>query len=393
ISVHAGVPRRERRAEAVAGAALRTILEEAESRGLSTGVVTTTRLTHATPAACYAHIADRDWEGDADLPAGATVPDIARQLIEFPVGDGLEVALGGGRQKFYRTEEPDPEYGDRNGTRRDGRSLWREWTERLPRAAYVWNRQQFDAVDPDVTDHLLGLFEPSHMRFEADRARDGAGEPSLADMAEKAVRILSRNENGYFLMVEGGRIDHGHHAGNAYRALTDAIALSEAVARVQRLVDGNDTLLIVTADHSHVLTMAGYPKRGNPILGKVVEPGREAPRYARDLLGLPYTTLSYANGPGYSGATNLQGAGPKRFEHEPARALMAEGRSDLTTVDTEAPDYLQESPMPMPSETHGGEDVAVFATGPGAYLVRGVIEQNVIFHIMRTAYGWSPDRR
>lgn len=389
ISVAQNVARREPRAEVVRAGALRTILEWAEERGLSTGVVTTTRITHATPAACYAHIAERDWEGDADLPAGATVRDIAAQLIEVGRGNGLEVALGGGRARFYTSEEEDPEYAKRKGTRKDGRSLWREWGQSSPRSAYVWNKAQFDAVDPATTDRLLGLFEPSHMKFEIDRAKSG-DEPSLADMTDKALAILARNPRGYFLMVEGGRIDHAHHASNAHRALTDAIAFSEAVGRALARVDTNDTLIIVTADHSHVFTMAGYPKRGNPILGKVVEPGHVAPDFARDLLGRPYTTLGYANGPGYSGATNLQAAGSKRFQEAlPSRVEPATGRPDLTEIDTEAPDYLQESTVPMPSETHGGEDVAIYATGPGAHLVRGVMEQNVIFHVMREALGWK----
>jgi len=388
ISVSSNVPRREARAGIVRAGALRTILEWAEDRGLSTGVVTTTRVTHATPAACYAHSSERDWEGDADLPAGATAPDIARQLLDFSRGNGLEVVLGGGRAKFYTVDEVDPEYDKRKGTRKDGRSLWREWTDGKPRSAYVWNKAQFDAVDPSTTDRLLGLFEPSHMKFELDRAKSG-DEPSLAEMTQKAIAMLARNPKGYFLMVEGGRIDHGHHAGNAQRALTDTIALSEAVAKAVDLVDAKDTLIIVTADHSHVLTMAGYPKRGNPILGKVVEPGHEAPDYARDLLGLPYTTLGYANGPGYAGASDRQPAGPKRFEHMPLKAEPATGRPDLTEVDTMQSEYLQESAMPMSAETHGGEDVAIYATGPGAYLVRGVMEQNAIFHVMREAYGWK----
>ncbi len=389
ISVSQLVPRREPRGDTVRAGALRTILEWAEDRGLSTGVVTTTRVTHATPAACYAHSPERDWEGDADLPAGASVPDIARQLIDFERGNGLEVALGGGRAKFYTVDEADPEYEKRKGTRKDGRSLWREWTQGKARSAYVWNKVQFDAIDPAVTDRLLGLFEPSHMKFEIERAKS-ADEPSLAEMTEKALGILGKNPKGYFLMVEGGRIDHGHHLSNAHRALTDAIALSDAVARAVALSDPKNTLIIVTADHSHVLTMAGYPKRGNPILGKVVEPGREAPDYARDLLGLPYTTLSYANGPGYTGATNLQPAGPKRYQEQgPSKVEPAVGRSDLSDVDTESPDYLQEGDVPLGYETHGGEDVAIYATGPGAHLVRGVMEQNAIFHVMREAFGWK----
>lgn len=388
ISVSSRVPRKEPRAEVVRSGSLRTILEWAEDRGLSTGVVTTTRVTHATPAACYAHASERDWEGDADLPVGTTAPDIARQLLDFEHGNGIEVVLGGGRAKFYTVDETDPEYDKRKGTRKDGRSLWREWVDGKPRAAYVWNKAQFDAVDASTTDRLLGLFEPSHMKFELDRVKTG-DEPSLSEMTQKAIAILARNAKGYFLMIEGGRIDHGHHAGNAQRALTDTIALSEAVRRATELVDPKETLIIVTADHSHVFTMAGYPKRGNPILGKVVHPGHADTDYAQDLLGLPYTTLGYANGPGYTGASDKQPAGTKRFEHMPAKSEPGSGRPNLSAIDTSDPDFLQESAIPMQSETHGGEDVAIYATGPGAHLVRGVMEQNAIFHVMREAYGWK----
>jgi alkaline phosphatase len=179
----------------VEGHRLLTILEQAEQRGLSTGVVTTAGLTHATPAACYAHSPERDWEVDASLPPAARAarfPDIARQLIEFSHGDGPEVALGGGRKNFLPRETSDPEDPTRRGSRADGRDLTREWLDRHPGAAYVWDRTQFEAVEPEATDHLLGLFQPSHMRFEADRAGDAAGEPSLSEMTAKAIEILSR---------------------------------------------------------------------------------------------------------------------------------------------------------------------------------------------------------
>ena len=189
--------------------ALKTVLEMAEEKGLSTGVVTTTRVTHATPAACYAHIAERDWEGDKELPAGATVPDIARQLVEFPFGNGLEVALGGGREYFLPHSQQDPEDGDKKGSRKDGRDLTKEWVTKYANAAYVWNSQQFAAINSSSTDHLLGLFERSHMEFEADRKEDTGGEPALSEMTVKALEILQKNKKGFFLMVEGGRIDHG----------------------------------------------------------------------------------------------------------------------------------------------------------------------------------------
>lgn len=354
---------------------LTTLLELAEARGMSTGVVSTARLTHATPGACYAHTPEREWESDADLPPGTDVPDIARQLIEFSYGDGIEVAMGGGRRAFLPNSITDGE--GQKGRRKDGRDLTREWLGQFDHAAYVWNREQFMQIDPATTDHLLGLFESSDMEYEADRASDAAGEPSLTEMTEKAIRILSRNPKGFFLHVEAGRIDHAHHAGNAYRALTDTIELSSAVRKAIEMVDMNETLIVVTADHSHVFTMAGYPKRGNPILGKVVEPGHSEP--ALDANGKPYTTLTYVNGRGF----HLLERGGDTSYREPINA----GRADLTGVDTTEQGFHQEALVPLRMESHSGEDVAIYAGGPMAQLFHGVQEQNYIFHVMAYALG------
>ncbi len=234
----------------------------------------------------------------------------------------------------------------------------------------MWNAKDFAAIDPAATGPVLGLFEPSHMQYELDRKKDPGGEPSLTEMTEKAIRILERSPKGYFLMVEAGRIDHAHHEGNAARALNEAVELSRAVERAAALA-GNDTLILVTADHSHTIFMAGYPVRGNPILGLVVTNGEDGlPEKAPTTDTLdhrPYTTLNYGSGPGAV-------AGP---------------RADLTGVDTQAPDFKQQALIPMSSEAHGGEDVAVYAKGPGAWLVAGTMEQNAIYFVMTRAFGWE----
>ena len=240
---------------------------------------------------------------------------------------------------------------------------------------------------------MLGLFEPSHMRFEADRADDGAGEPSLAELTVFALDRLDRNPRGYVLMVEAGRIDHGHHANNAYRALHDTLALSDAVAAALARVDLDETLVVVTADHGHVFTVAGYPTRGNPILGLVRSNdgrGEPAPQPARDGLGRPYTTLGYANGPGYPAASSDQPEGAKRFPHFPRSWEDAPvARADLAEIDPAAPDHLQESAVPLGSETHSGEDVAIYAAGPGSALFHGVQEQSYVYHAAVAALGWD----
>jgi alkaline phosphatase len=381
-----------------------TILEEAELRGLATGIVSTARITHATPAGCYAHAPLRSWEDDSRLPAEARsegFPDIARQLVEFPYGDGLEVALGGGRRHFAPKDHPDPEDPTRPGARLDGRDLTQEWLAARAGSAYVWNRSQLEGLDLAATRHLLGLFEPSHMKWETDRGTDPAGEPSLAEMTAAALEILSRDEDGFFLMVEGGRIDHGHHAGNAYRALADTIALSDAVRVAIESTSAAETLIVVTADHSHTLTIAGYPKRGNPILGLVSAAnffGGGKTEVSTDGLGRPYTTLSYANGPGYTGASASEPEEAHHFGHRPCNQQppfecsfegIHEGRPDLSEVDTQSPDFLQEATVPMGSETHAGEDVPIYAEGPRAALFHGVREQNYIYHAMVEALGWT----
>ncbi len=371
-----------------------SVLELAEKRGMSTGVVSTARLTHATPAACYSHSPERDWEADSNMNQAARdakFPDIARQLIEFPYGDGLEVALGGGRSKFIPQTMEDPEDKGKKGERLDNRDLTSEWKTKYKNSEFVWNRSQFDAVDPKKTKHLLGLFERSHMEYEHDRQTDTGGEPSLSEMTKKAIDVLETNKKGYFLMVEGGRIDHAHHDGNAYRALTDAVELSNAVKMALSKVNIEETLVIVTADHSHTLSFSGYPTRGNNIFGLVRtndQNGEPSDNLALDLLGLPYTTLGYTNGPGYTGASSAQPAGAKQFPHSNAgtKASTA-GRPDLTKIDTTAPNFMQESVYPLGSETHGGEDVAIYADGPGSQFVHGVMEQNWIFHVMTNALG------
>jgi alkaline phosphatase len=384
IGINQSVARKEPNGAVIDANKLTTILELAEKRGMSTGVISTARLTHATPAATYAHTSERDWESDANLPDGATVKDIAAQLIDNfgagGIGDGLEVALGGGRSNFLPNTVDDPEDASKKGSRKDSRNLTGEWASKFG-GQYVYDQAGFDAIDPATTKHLLGLFERSHMEYEADRATDTAGEPSIAEMTAKAIDILKKNRNGFFLHVEGGRIDHGHHVGNAYRALTDAIAMDEAIRVAMEKTNPRDTLIVVTADHSHVFTIAGYPKRGNPILGKVVNPGKEAPDYALAMDNMPYTTLSYANGLGYRENSPVEEAYTDGLGAQVGRV------ADMTSVDTEHMNFHQEALVPLSSETHAGEDVAIYAGGPHAYLFHGVQEQNYIFHVMKDALG------
>lgn len=341
-----------------------TIFELAEGAGLATGIISTARLTHATPAATFAETPNRDWEDDGELPGAGenACKDIARQFIDWPAGNHFEIALGGGARHFL------PE--DSDGRRKDARNLAEAWMAKSDAHTIVTNKTDFEATDFTSDARVLGLFESSHMQYEVDRDTSGEGEPSLEEMTRAAITRLSQDDDGYVLLVEAGRIDHGHHGTNAARALGDTLAFDEAIAAALDITDVEDTLIIVTADHSHTFVIQGYPIRGNPILGKVSLPdGRPAP--AGD--GKPFTTLSYANG-------------------SSAYETFEDGeRVDLTETDTTAKDFKQQSLLPSPSETHAGEDVAIFARGPGAELVAGVMEQNEIFHVMGKASGLVED--
>ncbi|XP_063589223.1 alkaline phosphatase, tissue-nonspecific isozyme-like [Penaeus indicus] len=346
-------------------AGVTSIIDWAQKHGKSTGIVTNTRLTHGTPSALYARSPSRYWEDDAKVPvhAHATCKDIARQLVENEPGRNINVLLGGGRRHWIPLTEFDREERDQRGRRTDGRNLLDAWVHdkktRDLHAEYVWNKAQFDSVDPRYTDYLLGIFGYSHLDFEVDRNKGPTGDPSLVEMTVKAIQILRKNPHGFFLMVEAGRIDHAHHHNNGRRALEEIGALDEAVRNALNITQPSETLLVLTADHSHVFTFGGdNTPRGHPVMGFDKE--------TSDLDGKPYTTLLYGNGPGYAHTTPT-------------------GRQDLTGFNTQDINFVQQAAVPRKYETHGGEDVPVYAYGPGAHLFSGTIEQTYIAHAIAHA--------
>ncbi|NWS83303.1 PPBI phosphatase, partial [Toxostoma redivivum] len=338
-----------------AGNEVISVLERARKAGKAVGVVTSTRVQHASPSGTYAHVVNRDWYGDASMPQDARdqgCKDIAWQLVH---NVDINVILGGGRKYMTPVGTPDPEYPNntqQNGTREDGKNLIDIWLEARPGARYVWNRTEMltAAANPSV-NYLMGLFEPGDMKYSL--VRNTTVDPSLTEMMEAAITILSRNPEGFYLFVED-KIDHGHHDGAAHKALTEAVEFDRAIERAGALTDEDDTLTVVTADHSHVFSFGGYTLRGSSIFGL-------APSTASD--GKNYTSILYGNGPGYPG-------------------------SDRPNVDLDTAmdfEYLAQAAVPLNSETHGGEDVAILAKGPMAHLFHGVQEQTYVAHVMAYA--------
>lgn len=252
-----------------------------------TGIVTTARVTHASPAGVYAHTSNRDWESDSNVLNDDEDPevcaDIATQLLEGDTGKNVNVIFGGGRAKFLPNDVEDDE--GHKGDRSDGVDLIKKWVSDRDSAQYVWNRDQLLALG-DV-QNVLGLFGHDHMDYNLDR--DNTMDPSLAEMTEAAIKILSTGENGYFLFVEGARIDMAHHGAEARVALDETVEFAKAIQAAVDLTDEADTLIVVTSDHAHTMSYSGYASRHNDILefGGTGSDGRV------------YTTLNYANGPGY----------------------------------------------------------------------------------------------
>ncbi|XP_071445817.1 alkaline phosphatase-like [Hetaerina americana] len=341
------------------GTRVQSIIKWAQDAGKSTGVVTTTRITHASPTGAYGHVAERNWESDADIASSGEDPavceDIAQQLVRGDTGKKINVIMGGGRKNFRANGTLDEE--GTPGVRMDGKDLIEEWQRQKQDEGssykYVWNRDDLLAVDAQSTDYLLGLYAGDHMDYHL--MADSKSDPTLKEMTERAIDILEKNPKGYVLFVEGGRIDHGHHDSMAHLAVDEAVEMAEAVGAADNRTSETDTLIVVTADHAHTMSYAGYPARGHPILSI---------GGMSDVDSLPYSTLSYANGPGYKSPTSTG------------------GRYDISNDNLNDFQYHFPGTVPLASETHGGDDVAVYARGPWSELFTGNYEQNFIMHAM-----------
>lgn len=197
-----------------------TLFEAAKEKGITTGVVVTTRITHATPAAFSSHV-----------PRRANEDDIAAQQIE----QGMKVIFGGGGMYFTPKEA--------GGKRTDGRNLLTE--SKAKGYTVVQDLASFRAA---TKAPLMAVFAPDHMNFEIDR--DPNVQPSLAEMTKKALELVKNSPKGFLIMVEGSRIDHAAHANDLGGHVHDILAYDDAVrvALDFAKADGN-TLVISVADH------------------------------------------------------------------------------------------------------------------------------------------------
>ena len=318
------------------GKPVTTLLELMKAAGYGTGVVTTTRITHATPAG---------------------------KGFNAALGDGVDVVFGGGRKHFQPTTA--------GGARTDGRDLIAELKAGGYR--YASNKAEFDTLQ--ATDgKVVGLFTSSHMSYDLDR--DPSKEPSLGEMTNKAIDVLAAKKKGFFLMVEGGRIDHALHETTARKALQDTVAFDSAIRgaidKLNTIDPGlKNTLIVVTADHDHTLVLNGYAKRTGPtsdsnpgVLGLLKNYVTGA--NATDTGGNPFTIIGFGTG-----------------ENRPAT------RGALTDAAVYDKSYHQEAVIPVApgGETHGGTDVFIGARGLGAERFTGTMDNTEVFGLIKQAVG------
>ena len=201
-----------------------TVLEAAELNGLSTGIISTSEITHATPAAFSSHVESRqDYNS----------------IMKQQLYKDMEVVLGGGSLFFESTG---------GGKRNDSKDL----TEEIKALGYDYVTTKSE-MNESNSDKIWGLFAEKNLAYDFDRvAEENEEEPSLAEMTEKAIEVLEKDEDGFFLMIEGSKIDWASHANDPAGAIGDILAFDDAVqVALDYAKENQDTIVVVTTDHAN----------------------------------------------------------------------------------------------------------------------------------------------
>jgi alkaline phosphatase len=338
---------------------VKTVMEMVKVKGLGTGLVTTSGITDATPAAFAAHVAHRSDE-----------MSVAEQELTF----GVDVLMGGRKQFFL------PEVSA--GKRKDGRNLLDE--ARAAGYAVVGDAEELKAAQGGK---ILGLFNMGNMAYEIDRAT--TMEPSLAEMTAKTLAVLSRNPKGFFIMVEGGRIDHAAHRNDAPGTIRDTLAFDEAVGVALEFARKNpDTLMIVTADHETAgMALIGNSKDSKEYVGIDLAAIRQAKasfEVIADELGKNPTPQKIQQVVKEYLGIEITEDEAKTVANDTIRKLDPANYSYpyLHSLAFVLRPYLR---VGWGSQTHTASPLYAFGVGPGSERIRGLLHNTQLFEIMKTA--------
>ncbi|GMR50823.1 hypothetical protein PMAYCL1PPCAC_21018 [Pristionchus mayeri] len=315
------------------------IADLAIDKGVDVGFVTTSSITDATPGAMYAKDVHRRMEFDSAPFMNATnCDDIATQILSHPA-DKFKVMMGGGHAQFLPNAV--------GGNRTDNRSIEEEWTHLRPMQkaqsrVLLTGTEDFVRHTPEDDQQLLGIFAPLHFPYRVDEnLRNSSSVPRLSEMAVKAVQVMNKQSDsrGYFLMIEGANIDKAQHKNRFHLATEELNEFDRAIEQVTQMV-GDDTLIIITADHAHALTIPGYLNKSHSI-------------FERDG---NVSQIFFATGPGYGDGN----------------------RTLYSPEESEDPHFAQPASFFFTDARHGGEDVGIWAKGPYAWLFTGTMENTQI---------------
>ncbi|SCW50905.1 alkaline phosphatase [Paenibacillus tianmuensis] len=352
------------------------------TRGMSVGVVTTSEIEDATPAAVVSHTRRR-----------SDKPEIAEMLYKLQP----EVILGGGSAYFLPKSTP-------GSKRKDEKNLFDIFQQQG--YAIAENATQLKAAN--TPDKLLGLFHTADMSVYYDRSTNNKAElksftdqPNLWDMTQKALDTLSKNDKGFFLMVEGASIDKQLHPLDWERAAYDTIEMDKAIGVAKRFAEQNgETMIIVTADHSHSVSVAGTYWEGD---GKS---GREALRTYEDS---KFPTYVDSNGDGFPDTPDVDrklavvfGSHPDYYEDYKFDAVPTsptvknkDGQYVANPAKLAKPDdpnrdrFLRPGTIsPADSQgVHTADDVPLMVYGPGSQYFKGTMDNTDVFFGMANALG------
>lgn len=354
-----------------------TIIEMIKrTSGKATGIVSTAELQDASPAAGVAHTRLR---GDK--------PEIAEMFYQIQP----DVILGGGSAYFLPQSIP-------GSSRKDDKDLLSLFEQDGYKV--VENRSGLLNVGPD-TDKLLGLFHLGNMDTYYDRStnnrdvlRDFSDQPTLWEMTETAIDVLKNNEEGFFLMVEAGSIDKQLHPLDWERAVLDTIEMDQAIGVAKRFAEEHgDTLIVVTADHAHSMSITGTYWEGD---GKS---GKDAVRTYQDA-GFP--TYVDADGDGFPDEMDVERKLAVHFANHPdyyddyrmdpvPTTPNVNGEPNpgklLDPNDPNRDRFLQVGPINGSTGVHTVEDVPLMAHGTGSQYFNGVLDNTEVFFAMANAMG------
>ena len=315
------------------GRALITLLDLARDRGRATGIVTNAQITDPTAAAFYAHSND-----------GADSDGIARTLTD---ASNIDLVMGGGIARFL----PDT----KGGERQDGRDLLLE----LRRNGYdiVKNKAELEGIPAWRSAKLFGAFAPNEMAF-ANQIEEKSDQPSLADMVRRAIELLQYNPGGYLLVVDAGLMRKAAQANQAERTFSETIELDRALATSRRYAGPKSTVIVCGDVGIGGLSLNGFPFRkdsGLALLGL-------------NSAGQPW--LTWATGPNgigtYGSVKNVKPEIDNEMPPSPSGPVQLEPASVLTK-----------------GALNTVDDVAAFGSGPGSEALQGVLENTVVFRIIR----------